>query len=127
MAQNRIPPVVDESIRASDTRVLAGELRDFYDGLTDVLDDDRIECFPSYFIDDCIYQVVSRENYAEGLPQAAMYCDGIAMVRDRVTARSEEHTSELPSLMRNSFAVFCLKKNNLTQHVTTENTESTQQ
>src|SRR3546814_5939652 len=24
--------------------------------------------------------------------------------------RSEEHTSELPSLMRNSYAVFCLKK-----------------
>src|SRR3546814_279968 len=27
------------------------------------------------------------------------------------TARSEEHTSELQSLMRNSYAVFCLKKN----------------
>src|SRR3546814_6294418 len=27
-----------------------------------------------------------------------------------MTARSEEHTSELPSLMRNSYAVFCLKK-----------------
>src|SRR3546814_2576991 len=26
------------------------------------------------------------------------------------TIRSEEHTSELPSLMRNSYAVFCLKK-----------------
>src|SRR3546814_8888429 len=26
-------------------------------------------------------------------------------------ARSEEHTSELPSLMRISYAVFCLKKN----------------
>src|SRR3546814_4267113 len=25
-------------------------------------------------------------------------------------ARSEEHTSELPSLMRNPYAVFCLKK-----------------
>src|SRR3546814_5526260 len=24
--------------------------------------------------------------------------------------RSEEHTSELPSLMRNSYAVYCLKK-----------------
>src|SRR3546814_1962479 len=28
------------------------------------------------------------------------------------TARSEEHTSELPSLMRISYAVFCLKKKN---------------
>src|SRR3546814_3998088 len=32
--------------------------------------------------------------------------------------RSEEHTSELQSLMRNSYAVFCLKKkkNNKTMH-----------
>src|SRR3546814_2895479 len=30
-------------------------------------------------------------------------------------ARSEEHTSELQSLMRNSYAVFCLKKK--TQHI----------
>src|SRR3546814_1971175 len=30
--------------------------------------------------------------------------------RRRRPARSEEHTSELQSLMRNSYAVFCLKK-----------------
>src|SRR3546814_10148368 len=30
----------------------------------------------------------------------------------RMTARSEEHTSELPSLMRISYAVFCLKHKN---------------
>src|SRR3546814_2359571 len=29
---------------------------------------------------------------------------------DPLVARSEEHTSELPSLMRISYAVFCLKK-----------------
>src|SRR3546814_2640305 len=28
----------------------------------------------------------------------------------RIDVRSEEHTSELQSLMRNSYAVFCLKK-----------------
>src|SRR3546814_3487310 len=33
---------------------------------------------------------------------------------DGVTARSEEHTSELQSLMRISYAVFCLKKKNKT-------------
>src|SRR3546814_1549518 len=31
-------------------------------------------------------------------------------------ARSEEHTSELQSLMRISYAVFCLKKKNKTRH-----------
>src|SRR3546814_8544776 len=32
------------------------------------------------------------------------------------TRRSEEHTSELQSLMRISYAVFCLKKNNRTKN-----------
>src|SRR3546814_2170973 len=35
-----------------------------------------------------------------------------------VGARSEEHTSELQSLMRISYAVFCLKKTNNTLHKT---------
>src|SRR3546814_9729721 len=38
-------------------------------------------------------------------------------------ARSEEHTSELQSLMRTSYAVFCLKKNTTnTIYKTTQNT-----
>src|SRR3546814_6063241 len=36
--------------------------------------------------------------------------------------RSEEHTSELQSLMRISYAVFCLKKKTTTKH-STQNTE----
>src|SRR3546814_8079381 len=34
----------------------------------------------------------------------------VAKQRSRHTMRSEEHTSELQSLMRISYAVFCLKK-----------------
>src|SRR3546814_8108755 len=33
-------------------------------------------------------------------------------------ARSEEHTSELQSLMRISYAVFCLKKKKRSRHIT---------
>src|SRR3546814_1716113 len=43
-------------------------------------------------------------------------------LRERVKVdvyRSEEHTSELQSLMRTSYAVFCLKKKNKTQTVNT--------
>src|SRR3546814_3734859 len=36
--------------------------------------------------------------------------------------RSEEHTSELQSLMRISYAVFCLQKKQKTQRNTTSNT-----
>src|SRR3546814_5709593 len=48
-----------------------------------------------------------------------MSCDPSAKLFDdknhgfgRMKARSEEHTSELQSLMRISYAVFCLKKKN---------------
>src|SRR3546814_7087290 len=39
---------------------------------------------------------------------------------EQIHRRSEEHTSELKSLMRISYAVFCLKKN--TTHTTTTKT-----
>src|SRR3546814_6181306 len=43
--------------------------------------------------------------------------------------RSEEHTSELPSLMRNSYAVFCLEKKKqhtqLQKHIYTSHTKQT--
>src|SRR3546814_10499692 len=43
---------------------------------------------------------------------AGVACCGTAgRVRAGPSPRSEEHTSELQSLMRNSYAVFCLKKN----------------
>src|SRR3546814_4620862 len=41
--------------------------------------------------------------------------------RGRGRLRSEEHTSELKSLMRISYAVFCLKKKN-TKHTSREST-----
>src|SRR3546814_2497318 len=37
------------------------------------------------------------------------------------SGRSEEHTSELQSLMRISYAVFCLKKKNDTIEIQTQN------
>src|SRR3546814_5550759 len=42
-------------------------------------------------------------------------------------ARSEEHTSELQSLMRISYAVFCLKKKNNTSMTTNESQQTTKQ
>src|SRR3546814_1750948 len=40
----------------------------------------------------------------------------VSAVVARIAGRSEEHTSELQSLMRISYAVFCLKKNKTTQN-----------
>src|SRR3546814_9633671 len=40
----------------------------------------------------------------------------VRMPHCTVSSRSEEHTSELQSLMRISYAVFCLKKKNQSTH-----------
>src|SRR3546814_3656699 len=56
-------------------------------------------------------------------PRPGAGLDGIATHLAQLAAlqgphRSEEHTSELQSLMRNSYAVFCLKKKNNRNHTT---------
>src|SRR3546814_6115747 len=75
----------------------------------------------------------SRLNAAilQGLLQAAHTVEAIlkvALMRPRI-ARSEEHTSELQSLMRISYAVFCLKKKKSTnttndKHTITQTTNN---
>src|SRR3546814_8202772 len=49
----------------------------------------------------------------ETLGWAAGFCAVVVLAKLAAAAlRSEEHTSELQSLMRTSYAVFCLKKKN---------------
>src|SRR3546814_7321491 len=55
----------------------------------------------------------TRSRRLRVAPQAFQHgCRTIRQCGDaqRLLLRSEEHTSELPSLMRTSYAVFCLKK-----------------
>src|SRR3546814_3904555 len=52
-------------------------------------------------------------------------CRTCRLVKIRTTFRSEEHTSELQSLMRISYAVFCLKKKKNTKDATSISTETT--
>src|SRR3546814_1563286 len=57
-------------------------------------------------------------QYRAGLPGGRMHMAGphLAFAVACLSApRSEEHTSELQSLMRISYAVFCLKKKNKTK------------
>src|SRR3546814_8680992 len=67
--------------------------------------------------------VVSREDMQEHLavfekennPDHAKFRRQVINAVDKVKKRSEEHTSELQSLMRISYAVFCLKKKKKTK------------
>src|SRR3546814_10762248 len=68
-----------------------------------------------------------RRAIGPGIPDRRVYEFCVLVeLRDRLRAgdmRSEEHTSELQSLMRISYAVFCLKKkNNNNKTTNTHNT-----
>src|SRR3546814_5772652 len=59
-------------------------------------------------------QPVDMETLARREIDHPLAIEPVETVADR---RSEEHTSELQSLMRNSYAVFCLKKKNTHSHI----------
>src|SRR3546814_6342866 len=73
--------------------------------------------------------VATVESHGQGARDRQARCH--AVVDQAPGRRSEEHTSELQSLMRISYAVFCLKKNTnsstlnkiITEHCTLQNTE----
>src|SRR3546814_4195090 len=50
------------------------------------------------------------QRSAAGVSKRISEVAGVANQPCRVSSRSEEHTSELQSLMRSSYAVFCWKK-----------------
>src|SRR3546814_4473530 len=56
------------------------------------------------------HQVCQVERRDDGLTHIS-----VSIARNRRQPRSEEHTPELQSLMRISYAVFCLKKKKKTQ------------
>src|SRR3546814_1091335 len=57
-----------------------------------------------------------RRSHRFAYRPACTHCNACTPVR---VVRSEEHTSELQSLMRISYAVFCLKKKTHLTHTTT--------
>ena len=59
-------------------------LRDFYDEYYTTLDDGRFEEWPDFFIEDCLYRVIPRENYEAGYALSTMYGESRGMLIDRV-------------------------------------------
>ena len=58
----------------------------FYEDYAAVVDSGNLDTWDSFFTEDCRYRVTARENYAAGLPHAAIFCQGIGMIRDRAAA-----------------------------------------
>ena len=50
------------------------------------IDNDRLEEWPEFFVEDCLYKITSAENHRRGYSAGIVYADSRAMLRDRVTA-----------------------------------------
>jgi 3-phenylpropionate/cinnamic acid dioxygenase small subunit len=61
-----------------------GALRDFYDDYYNVLDDVRLEEWPGFFTEDCLYRVIPRENFEAGYTLSTIYAESRGMLIDRV-------------------------------------------
>jgi 3-phenylpropionate/cinnamic acid dioxygenase small subunit len=58
------------------------------------LDTGRYDAWLDFFVDDCLYRVVPRENYVLGLPIALIHCESKGMLRDRVLAARDSTMAE---------------------------------
>ena len=84
-------------------RELRAALRDFNDDYGGCLDDGDLERWPDFFIEQCRYRVLSKENHDAGLPLSLIYCDGRGMLLDRVMALRESTVYE-PRSLRHFFS-----------------------
>ncbi len=52
----------------------------------DCIDDDRLEEWPDFFVEDCRYLITSRDSHAAGLRHGIIYAASRGMLTDRVMA-----------------------------------------
>lgn len=58
------------------------------------IDDDRLEDWPAFFEDPCLYKITSADNHAQGMPAGLVYADSRGMLADRVSALREANIYE---------------------------------
>jgi anthranilate 1,2-dioxygenase small subunit len=67
-------------------RALRQDLLALQDEYIATLDTDALELWPDMFVEDCLYEIIPKENEDLGLPAPVIYCDSQRMLRDRVVS-----------------------------------------
>ena len=58
------------------------------------IDDNRLEEWPGFFAEPCLYKIVSAENYERGFPIGVFFANTRGMLQDRVSALREANIYE---------------------------------
>jgi anthranilate 1,2-dioxygenase small subunit len=73
------------------------------------IDDNQLEAWPDFFVDDCLYKVTTAENHRSGFEAGVIYADTKGMLIDRIAAlrqaniyekQSYRHILGLPHILR---------------------------
>ena len=65
---------------------LRQEMLALQDAYIAALDTDTLEMWPDFFVEDCLYEIIPKENVDAGLPAPMIHCDNKRMLRDRVVS-----------------------------------------
>jgi anthranilate 1,2-dioxygenase small subunit len=83
-------------------------LYDLYAGYGALIDSGDFDAWLALFAPECSYHIMPRENFAQGLPAALVFCDSRAILEDRLAAlrdankyniHSDRHLIGLPRLV----------------------------
>jgi anthranilate 1,2-dioxygenase small subunit/terephthalate 1,2-dioxygenase oxygenase component beta subunit len=58
------------------------------------IDDDRLEEWPGFFLERCLYKITTADNLAKGYEAGLVYADSRAMLQDRVSALRQANIYE---------------------------------
>ena len=72
------------AIIQSDGNALLMRVYNLFETYGRLIDEDRLEEWVDLFVEECRYEIVSRENRAQNLPLSLMLCDNKNMLRDRI-------------------------------------------
>ena len=61
------------------------------------IDNNELEAWPGFFLDQCLYKVTTAENHKNGFEAGIIYADSKAMLIDRIAALREANVYEKQS------------------------------
>lgn len=83
-----------KELQLKELREIKSEIEELMQAYVQCIDDNRLEEWPEFFAEDCLYQIISRENYERNMPASIIYCDSKGMLKDRVTAHRQANIFE---------------------------------
>ena len=72
-----------------------------------VIDDGLWDEWPQLFTEVCVYKILTRENFDQGLPLSIMECHSRGMLQDRVTGLRTINVFEPHRYLHSNTFFFC--------------------